>query len=159
MDAEVDEIEAVGAGDQGMMFGFACDETPTLMPMPIYLAHKLARRLAEVRKNGTLPWLRPDGKTQVTVEYAYGKPKRIHTVLISTQHAPEISQEEIREELIEKVIMPVLPADMVDRQVAHLHQPHRSLCGGRPDGRCRADRPQDHRRHLRRHGAARWWRL
>jgi S-adenosylmethionine synthetase len=108
------EIEAIGAGDQGMMFGFACNETDTLMPMPIYLAHKLTRRLAEVRKDGTLPWVRPDGKGQVTVEYSYGKPKRIDTVLISTQHNPDITQEEIRSGLIEQVFNPVLPPDMVD---------------------------------------------
>lgn len=108
------EINAIGAGDQGMMFGFACNETETLMPLPIHLAHHLTRRLAEVRKNGTLPWLRPDGKSQVTVEYRYGKPRRIHTVLVSTQHAPDVSQETIREEVTKHVIMPVLPAHMVD---------------------------------------------
>jgi S-adenosylmethionine synthetase len=108
------EINAIGAGDQGMMFGFACNETETLMPLPIHLAHLLTRRLAEVRKNGTLPWLRPDGKSQVTVEYRYGKPCRIHTVLVSTQHAPDVSQETIQGEVTKHVIMPVLPAHMVD---------------------------------------------
>lgn len=127
-------IEAVGAGDQGMMFGYACDETPTLMPMPIYTAHKMARRLAEVRKNGRLSWLRPDGKTQVTVDYAYGKPRRIHTALISTQHAPEISQNEIRESLIEEVIMPVLPADMVDNQLRVFTNPTGRFVVGGPMG-------------------------
>jgi len=87
-----EEVESIGAGDQGMMFGFACNETPTLMPLPIYLAHRLTRRQSEVRKNGSLSWLRPDAKSQVTVEYSRGKPKRVDTVLISTQHAPDVSQ-------------------------------------------------------------------
>jgi len=108
-----DQVDAIGAGDQGMMFGYACNETETLMPMPIYLAHKLARRLSQVRKDGTLPWLRPDGKTQVTVEYSYGRPVRVATVLVSTQHAPEISQEQIRAAVIEHVIRPVIPPHLL----------------------------------------------
>ncbi len=107
------EVSAVGAGDQGMMFGFACNETDTLMPMPIYLAHRLTRRLSEVRRNGTLPWVRPDGKAQVTIEYAYGQPKRVHTVLVSTQHAPEVNNETIKKDIFEHVIKPVLPAELV----------------------------------------------
>jgi S-adenosylmethionine synthetase len=128
------EIEAIGAGDQGMMFGYACNETPQLMPMPIYLAHKLTRRLAEVRKNGTLPWLRPDGKSQVTVEYSYGKPKRVDTVLISTQHAPHVSQAEIREQVIEHVILPVLPPEMVDKDLKIYVNPTGRFVVGGPMG-------------------------
>ncbi len=125
------EIEQVGAGDQGMMFGFACNETETLMPMPIYLAHKLTRRLSEVRKNGALPWLRPDGKSQVTVEYHHGKPTRVDTVLISTQHAPEISQEEIRAAVIEHVINPVIPAELLNGKVnIYVNPTGRFVIGG-----------------------------
>jgi len=128
------QIEAVGAGDQGMMFGYACDETPALMPMPIYLSHNLTRRLSVVRKDGTLPWLRPDGKSQVTVEYHYGKPARIDTVLISTQHAPEISHSEIREAILEHVILPTLPADMVDDQMKVFVNPTGRFVIGGPMG-------------------------
>ncbi|MBX7234748.1 MAG: methionine adenosyltransferase [Caldilineales bacterium] len=103
-----DQVAAIGAGDQGMMVGFACDETPEMMPLSISLAHRLTRRLSEVRKEGVLPWLRPDGKAQVTVEYAFGKPQRVATVLVSTQHAPEVSNREIRARVIEHVIEPVL---------------------------------------------------
>jgi S-adenosylmethionine synthetase len=128
------EVEAIGAGDQGMMFGYACDETPELMPTPIYLAHKLSRRLAEVRKNGTLDWVRPDGKSQVTIEYQFGKPVRVETALISTQHAPEISQEDIREAIIEHVINPVLPKDMVDKDLKIYVNPTGRFVTGGPMG-------------------------
>ena len=128
------EVDSIGAGDQGMMFGYACDETPTLMPMPIYLAHKMARRLSEVRKNGTLPWLRPDGKTQVTVEYSYGRPKRIDTVLVSAQHDPEIKQEKIRKALLEHVIIPVLPPEMVDERLKVFVNPTGRFVIGGPQG-------------------------
>jgi S-adenosylmethionine synthetase len=114
-----DYIAAGGAGDQGLMFGFACDETETLMPMPIYYAHKLTRRMAEVRKNGTIGWMYPDGKSQVTVEYHYGKPYRIHTIVVSSQHADkfedvELTNERIRADVIEHVIKPTIPAELMD---------------------------------------------
>ncbi|MFH1907511.1 MAG: methionine adenosyltransferase [Chloroflexota bacterium] len=128
------EIDAIGAGDQGMMFGYACNETPQLMPMPIYLAHKLARRLAELRKDGSLPWLRPDGKSQVTVEYAYGKPKRIDTVLVSTQHAPEMSQADIREQVIEHIILPSIPDGMLDNETKYYVNPTGRFVIGGPQG-------------------------
>ncbi len=129
-----EDIDKIGAGDQGMMFGFACNETPTLMPMPIYLAHKLTRCLAEMRKNGTMPWLRPDGKSQVTVQYAQGKPKRIDTVLISTQHAPDISHAEITEQVIENVIHPSMPKDMVDKDLKIFVNPTGRFVIGGPMG-------------------------
>ncbi len=114
-------IAATGAGDQGMMFGFACNETEELMPMPIAMAHRLARRLSEVRKNGKLPWLRPDGKTQVTVEYSGGKPVRISTVLISTQHSPDVDQEEINEALVKYVMTPVLPKKLFNEDTTKIY--------------------------------------
>jgi S-adenosylmethionine synthetase len=129
-----EEVESIGAGDQGMMFGYACNETPALMPMPIYLAHKLALRLTEVRKDGTLPWLRPDGKTQVTVEYRFGKPVRVDTVLVSTQHAREISQDEIKAAVKKHIIYPVLPAELLDgSETIHVNPTGRFVIGG-PQG-------------------------
>jgi S-adenosylmethionine synthetase len=128
------EVEAIGAGDQGMMFGYACGETTTLMPMPIHLAHKLTRRLAEVRKTGVLPWVRPDGKAQVTLEYHYGQPKRVDTVLVSTQHTPEIVHADIREGVIEEVIHPVLPPEMVDKALKIYVNPTGRFVTGGPLG-------------------------
>ena len=124
-------LDAIGAGDQGMMFGFACDETDTLMPMPIHIAHNLTRRLSQVRKDGTLSWLRPDGKSQVTIEYSYGRPKRVHTVLISTQHSPDVDYDTIRQGVIEHVIKPVLPAEMVDEDLKiYINPTGRFVIGG-----------------------------
>ena len=112
-----EDVESIGAGDQGMMFGYACNETPTLMPLPIYLAHKLTRRQSELRKNGTLPWLRPDAKSQVTIEYSMGKPKRVDTVLVSTQHSPDISLADLTEAVTEEIIIPTLPKELVDNNL------------------------------------------
>ncbi len=123
-----------GAGDQGMMFGYACNETPELLPMPIALSHRLARQLTKVRKDGTLSWLRPDGKTQVTVVYEDGKPVAVDTVVISTQHAPDVSQEEIRKELLEKVVKPVIPAELVSGETRYLVNPTGRFVIGGPAG-------------------------
>ena len=128
------EVESIGAGDQGMMFGYACNETPTLMPMPIYLAHKLTRKQSELRKSGAIKWLRPDAKSQVTIEYSKGQPKRIDTVLISTQHAPEISQNELIEVITEELIMKTLPADLVDKDLKVFVNPTGRFVVGGPMG-------------------------
>ena len=125
-----------GAGDQGLMFGYACRETPALMPMPIQLAHAITNRLAKLRQNKTLPWLRPDGKSQVTVEYKNGKPKRIHTVIVATQHAPSIAYKQLRKQIIEKVVLPVLPKRLVDKNIIfHINPTGRFVIGG-PKGDC-----------------------
>jgi len=128
------EVDAVGAGDQGMMIGFACNETSEYMPLTISLAHRLAYQLTLLRKQGTLPYLRPDGKSQVTVEYAYGKPVRVDTVLVSTQHAPDVSIERIREDIIQHIIREVIPADLIDNRTRFLVNPTGRFVTGGPMG-------------------------
>ncbi|MDP3766759.1 MAG: methionine adenosyltransferase [Dehalococcoidia bacterium] len=125
-------VDKLGAGDQGLMFGYACRETPELMPMPIMLAHKLVMKLAEVRKSGALDYLRPDGKSQVTVRYADGVPRSVATVVVSTQHSPDVTNEQIREEVIERVVVPTIPAELLDRKtcVFHVNPTGRFVTGG-----------------------------
>ena len=125
-----------GAGDQGLMFGYACDETDVLMPFPITYAHRLVKKQAEVRKNGTLDWLRPDAKSQVTVNYRDGKPQSIHTVVLSTQHDPAISHDELSEAVIEEIIKPVLPADWLDKKTKYFINPTGRFVIGGPVGDC-----------------------
>ena len=125
-----------GAGDQGLMFGYACDETPQLMPMPIYYAHRLMERQAELRKDGRLPWLRPDAKSQVSVRYLNGKPQRIETVVISAQHNPDISHAELSEAVIEEIIKPVLPKNMLNGETRYLVNPTGRFVVGGPMGDC-----------------------
>ncbi len=125
-----------GAGDQGLMFGFACRETPALMPMPIQLAHAITTRLEKARRNKILPWLRPDGKSQVTVEYENKKPTRIHTVVVSTQHAPSIGYRQLRKQIIDKVILPVLPKRLVDKDIIYHVNPTGRFVTGGPKGDC-----------------------
>jgi S-adenosylmethionine synthetase len=136
VDRASDDYLNQGAGDQGLMFGYACDETPTLMPLAIYLAHRVVERQAELRHDGRLPWLRPDAKSQVTIRYLDGKPHSIDTVVLSTQHAPEMTQEQIREAAIEEIIKPMLPKEMIKGNINYLVNPTGRFVIGGPQGDC-----------------------
>jgi len=136
VDRASDDFLNQGAGDQGLMFGYACDETPTLMPLPIYLAHRIVERQAELRHDGRLPWLRPDAKSQVTIRYLDGKPDSIDTVVLSTQHAPEMTLEQIREASIEEIIKPMLPKELVKGNINYLVNPTGRFVVGGPQGDC-----------------------
>lgn len=130
----VDENDLIGAGDQGLMFGYACDETPTLMPLAIFLAHELAKRLTAVRKDNTLSYLRPDGKTQVTIEYDGDKPRRVDAVVVSTQHDPDVTLEQIREDILKHVIRPIVPAELLDENTKYYINPTGRFVVGGPVG-------------------------
>ncbi|MGA2550996.1 MAG: methionine adenosyltransferase [Burkholderiaceae bacterium] len=136
VDRASDDYLNQGAGDQGLMFGYACDETPELMPAPIFYAHRLVERQADLRRDGRLPWLRPDAKSQITFRYVNGRPTSIHTVVLSTQHAPDVSQETIREAVIEEIIKPVLPKELIAGQVRYLVNPTGRFVIGGPHGDC-----------------------
>ena len=159
VDHASDDYLNTGAGDQGLMFGYACDETPELMPAPIYYAHRLVERQAQKRKDGSLPFLRPDAKSQVTMRYVDGKPHSIDTIVVSSQHAPEMSDGKhmkpaFVEAVIEEIIKPVIPKEWL-KDTKYLDQPDRPVRHRRPAGRLRPHRPQDHRGHLRRRLPAR----
>ncbi len=136
VDRASDDYLNQGAGDQGLMFGYACDETPSLMPLPIYLAHRLMERQSLLRKDGRLPWLRPDAKSQVTLHYVDGKPHSVDTVVVSTQHAPEMTLETIREAVIEDIIKPVLPKELIQGEIKYLVNPTGRFVVGGPQGDC-----------------------
>ncbi|MGA9664828.1 MAG: methionine adenosyltransferase [Gallionella sp.] len=136
VDRASDDYLNQGAGDQGLMFGYACDETPTLMPLAIYLAHRVVERQADLRRDGRLPWLRPDAKSQVTIRYLDGKPHSIDTVVLSTQHAPEMTQAQIREAAIEEIIKPVLPKELIKGNINYLINPTGRFVIGGPQGDC-----------------------
>ena len=136
VDNAFDDPKNQGAGDQGLMFGYACDETPELMPLPIWLSHRLVERQAMLRKDGRLPWLRPDAKSQVTLEYENNKPKRIDTVVLSTQHSPEIDLKTLREAVIEEIIQPILPKSLIQGDIKFLINPTGRFVIGGPQGDC-----------------------